>query len=162
MVEAITAPTTTVQLPRFGTCTYREAEVLTFPWGLPGFPDCQRFLALTVGAGTVLWLQSLDDLKVALPVADPWQFFPEYEPRLPSFARLSLALDRAEDFAVLAVTIIPEEGEATMNLMAPIIVNLRTRVARQVTVEGEEYSMRTPIPDIPLVNVTPTAEAPAE
>lgn len=160
-MEAITEPTTTVDFPRFGTCTYREAEVLAFPWGLPGFPDCQRFLALSVGAGTILWLQSLDDVKVALPVADPWQFFPEYDPRLPGFARLSLALDRPEDFALLAVTIIPESGQATMNLLAPIVVNLRTRVARQVTVEGDDYSVRTPVP-LPPIDVTATAEALAE
>ena len=102
-------------MPRFGTCTFRAAEVLTFPWGVPGFPDCRRFLALTVEAHeNVLWLQSLDDLKVALPLADPWSFFPDYDPRLPASARVSLELDRAEDFTILCVTIIPETGAATM------------------------------------------------
>jgi flagellar assembly factor FliW len=159
MVETTTEPTTTIELPRFGTCTFRDAEVLTFPWGVPGFPDCRRFLALTVESQeNVLWLQSLDELKVALPVADPWQFFPDYDPRLPASARVSLELDRAEDFAILAVTIIPEAGTATMNLLAPIVVNLRTRIGRQVTVEGDDYSVRTPIP---LDREAPgTAEAP--
>ena len=35
-----------VDLPRFGKCTYRESEVLTFPWGLPGFGTLRRFVAL--------------------------------------------------------------------------------------------------------------------
>jgi flagellar assembly factor FliW len=147
MVETSAEPTTTIELPRFGTCSFLASEVLTFPWGMPGFPDCHRFLALTVESQeNVLWLQSLDDLKIALPVADPWLFFPEYDPRLPASARLSLELERPEDFTILAVTIIPEAGAATMNLLAPIIINLRTRIGRQVTVEGENYSVRTPIP----------------
>jgi flagellar assembly factor FliW len=151
MVETTVEPATTIELPRFGTCTFREAEVLTFPWGIPGFPTCRRFLALAVEAHeNVLWLQSLDDVRVALPVADPWHFFPDYEPRLPAFARVSLELVRPEDFSLLAVLIIPETGTPTMNLLAPIVVNLKTRVGRQVTVDREdktagEYSMRAPI-----------------
>ncbi len=37
-------------------------------------------------------------------------------------------------------------AEMTMNLLAPIVVNLRTRIARQVTLEAGGYSVRTPIP----------------
>jgi flagellar assembly factor FliW len=162
MVEATTQAPKTIELPRFGTCTYQESEVLMFPWGLPGFPASQRFLALNVPAHAgVLWLQSLDEVNVALPVADPWSFFPDYEPRLPTFARISLELERAEDFAVLAVTVIPESGQPTMNLLAPIVINLRTRVGRQVTVEGGDYSMRVPIP-IETLAEAQTAEADTE
>lgn len=164
MVEATTVePAITVELPRLGTCTYRETEVLTFPWGLPGFPNCRRFLVLAVEAHeNVLWLQSLDDVKVALPIADPWHFFPDYDPRLPAFARVSLELTRAEDFSVLAVLVIPESGTPTMNLLAPIIINLKTRIARQVTIErgdraAGEYQVR-----VPIILGDPAAAEPAE
>jgi len=167
MVETTVEATTTVELPRLGTCTFRETEVLTFPWGLPGFPNCRRFLALAVEAHeNVLWLQSLDELKVALPVADPWHFFPEYDPRLPAFARVSLELTRAEDFSVLAVLVIPETGTPTMNLLAPIIINLRTRVGRQVTVDrgdrdAAEYGVRVPI-ILAEPSAAPAAEPPVQ
>jgi flagellar assembly factor FliW len=163
MVGAMTEAERTIELPRFGTCTYRESEVLTFPWGLPGFPASQRFLALSVAdQGGVFWLQSLDEPKVALPVVDPYAFFPDYDPRLPAFARISLELERAEDFALLAVAIIPEEGDATLNLLAPIVINLRTQIGRQVTVEGGDYPMRAPLPLVRGGQPAPTAEAAAE
>ena len=61
----------TLDLPRFGTCTYRESEVLTFPWGLPGFGTLRRFIALNLaGQERFVWLQSLDDPAIALPTAD--------------------------------------------------------------------------------------------
>ncbi|HTJ27837.1 MAG TPA: flagellar assembly protein FliW [Candidatus Limnocylindria bacterium] len=138
----------TIELPRFGTCTYAESEVLTFPWGLPGFASLRRFLALSLeGQERFVWLQSLDDVSVALPVADPWQIFPDYAPKLPGYATTSLEINAPEDFTTLCVIVVTSEAvEMTMNLLAPIIVNLRTRVARQVTLETGGYSVRTPIP----------------
>ena len=137
-----------VELPRFGTCTYRESEVLSFPWGLPGFASLRRFLALSLeGQEKFVWLQSLDDPSVALPTGDPWLMFPDYEPKLPPYATGSLELERAEDFVTLCVVVVsPGAAEMTMNLLAPIIVNIRTRVGRQVALETGGYSVRTPIP----------------
>jgi len=138
----------TVELPRFGTCTYRESEVLTFPWGLPGFASLRRFIALNLGGQEkFVWLQSLDDPTVALPTADPWQIFADYAPHLPPYATSSLDLRNPEDFATLCVVVVtPGAAEMTMNLLAPIVVNLRTRTGRQITLETGGYSVRTPIP----------------
>ena len=138
----------TVELPRFGTCTYRESEVLTFPWGLPGFANLRRFIALNLGGQEkFIWLQSLDDLAVALPTADPWQIFADYAPHLPPYATSSLDLRNPEDFATLCVVVVtPGAAEMTMNLLAPIVVNLRTKTGRQITLETGGYSVRTPIP----------------
>ena len=146
--------TTTIDLPRFGTITYAASDVLTFPWGLPGFEDLKTFVVLSLEEQAhLVWLQSLDNPAIALPAADPWMFFPDYEPKLPGFARLSLELDRPEDFTILAIVVVPEEGEMFMNLMAPVLVNLRTRIARQVALETGGYSVATPIP---MAGVTPT------
>ena len=138
----------TVELPRFGACTYRDSEVLTFPWGLPGFASLRRFIALNLeGQEKFVWLQSLDDPAVALPTADPWQIFEEYTPQLPPYAKSSLQLTKPEDFVTLCVVVVTAgAAEMTMNLLAPIVVNLRTRVGRQVTLETGGYSVRTAIP----------------
>jgi flagellar assembly factor FliW len=141
----------TIELPRFGTCTYLESEVLTFPWGVPAFGELRRFLALTLeGQERFIWLQSLDDLSVALPMADPWSIFPDYAPKLPGYAISSLEIGGPEELATLAVVVVTTEAaEMTMNLLAPIIINLRTRVGRQVTLETGGYSVRTEIPRKP-------------
>jgi len=138
----------TLDLPRFGACTYRESEVLTFPWGLPGFATLHRFIALSLaGQERFVWLQSLDDPAIALPMADPWQIFDDYTPQLPPYATSSLALDRPEDFVTLCVVVVTAgAAEMTMNLLAPVVINLMTRTGRQVTLETGGYSVRTPIP----------------
>lgn len=140
--------TFTVSTSRFGEVTFAENDVLEFPWGLPGFADQRRFLALSlVEQPSFVWLQSVDDPSVALPASDPWQIFPDYEPHMPAYATEALELRSAEDFTMLCVVVVTKDAaEMTMNLMAPIIVNLKTRRARQVMLENSPYSVRTPIP----------------
>lgn len=147
----------TVELPRFGTCTYRESEVLSLPWGLPGFAGHRRFLALSLeGQERFIWLQSLDDVAVAIPAADPWQIFPDYNPQLPAYALPSLGIEHPEDFVTLCVVVVTAgAAEMTMNLLAPVLINLKTRVARQITLERGEYSVRTPLPRVPVTEEVP-------
>ncbi len=138
----------TVEFPRFGECSYVEAEVIEFPWGLPGFPNLRRWLALTVETqSSFVWLQSLDDVNVALPTADPYLIFEDYDPKLPSYAVSALEIENASDFTMLCVVVVTDAAEEmTMNLFAPIVVNLRSRKARQVVLENSGFSVRQAIP----------------
>lgn len=147
-VQPAAEATTTIELPRFGTCTYAEGDVIEFPWGLPGFTELRRFLALVQpDQETIIWLQSLEQPKVAIPTSNPWLFFPDYDPELPSFAIMSLEIESLADFVLLGVVVAtPNTGDMTMNLVAPVVVNLRRKVARQVTLDTPGLSMRTPIP----------------
>lgn len=138
----------TIVTPRFGEIGYAETDVIEFPWGLPGFNDLHRFLALSLpDQPNFIWLQSVEDPKTALPAADPWQIFSDYDPRLPAYATETLELHSAEDFTILCVVVVTKDAEEmTMNLMAPIVVNLKTRRARQVMLESSSYSVRAAIP----------------
>lgn len=138
----------TVNLPRFGECTYAQSDVIDFPWGLPGFPTLRRWLPLNLESQpSFIWLQSLDDTAVALPAADPWMIFEKYDPKLPAYAFTSLDVQDAADFTTLCVVVVTANAEEmTINLAAPIIINLRTRKGRQVVLDGTTYSTREPIP----------------
>ena len=139
----------TVELPRFGTCSYSESDIFVFPWGMPGFEELRAFIVIQLETqDSISWLQSLDDLNIALPLGDPWLFFPDYDPQMPGFAKLSLDLQNPEDFTVLAVMVGTDGGPTYMNLMAPIVINLKTRIARQVPLEGSKYTvaMKIPVP----------------
>jgi flagellar assembly factor FliW len=137
-----------VDLPRFGQIEYAETDVMVFPWSLPGFADHTRWLILSLDSQpSYVWLQSLDDPKTAIPAADPWMVFEGYDPKLPAYAFSGLEIVDAEDFTLLCVVVVkPGAEEMTMNLMAPIVVNLKTRRARQVVLDGSNYSVKEPIP----------------
>jgi flagellar assembly factor FliW len=139
---------TTIVSARFGEVTFTEEDVIEFPWGLPGFSDLRRFLALSLaGQPSFVWLQCVDDPKVALPAADPWSVFADYDPRLPAYAVETLGIAGPEDFTVLCIVVVTAGAEQmTMNLMAPVVINLKNRRARQVTLDTSTYSVRTPMP----------------
>lgn len=134
--------------PRFGECSYLDSEVLEFPWGLPGFAQLRRFLVLQVaGHEGFVWLQSLDDVAIAMPLGDPWSVFEDYDPHLPPYAKAALGLEQAEDFVLLCVVVVTKNAEEmTMNLLAPVVINLKTRVGRQVMLENSDYPVRASIP----------------
>lgn len=140
--------TMSVVSPRFGRFTYNEADVIELPWGLPGFPELHRWLFLTLDSQpNFVWLQSLDDAHVALPTANPWMIFEDYDPAVPPYAFAVLDINDASEFTYLCVMLVSAgAAEMTMNLGAPIVVNLRTRKAMQVSLNDDRYSVREPIP----------------
>jgi flagellar assembly factor FliW len=143
-MESQTSLTTT----RFGEVPFDPAEIVEFPWGVPGFANLRRFVALAIAdQPDFIWFQSVEDAAVALPAADPWVWFAQYEPRLPAYAIAALELDEPDDYTVLCVVDPGSDAtEMTMNLLAPIVVNLKTRKARQIMLEGSRYGVRAPVP----------------
>jgi len=149
-MESLTdsVPGTTVSLPRFGEFIYSETDVIEFPWGLPGFPALHRWLLLTLDSQpSFVWLQSLDDVNVSLPTANPWLIFEDYDPTLPTYTIFALDIRNAAEFCILCTVVCTRDAkELTMNLAAPIVVNLRTNKARQVQLERSDYGVCEPIP----------------
>jgi len=143
-----TPESTTIEFPRFGAFTFSLADIFDFAWGLPGFPALHRWVALTLDTQpNFVWLQSLDDLNVAIPTADPYAIFEDYAPRIPAYAIASLAIADPTDFATLCVVIASADAEEiSMNLFAPILLNLKNRRGRQVPLDGSSYSVRMPLP----------------
>jgi flagellar assembly factor FliW len=137
-----------MEFPRFGACSFSSSDVMEFPWGLPGFVNLLRWLALTVESqSSFVWLQSIDDPAVALPTIDPYFVFESYDPKLPAYAVDALAITGPTDLVLLCVVVASHEGkELSVNLLAPIVMNLRTRKARQVPLENSGYSAREPLP----------------
>ena len=147
-MQSTVETTATAIFPRFGECTYASSDVIAFPWGIPGFAGLTSWLALMLDSQPgFVWLQSLDDPAVALPAANPWAIFEGYDPKLPTYAFVSLDVRDAAEFTLLCVVVAPPGGAPmTMNLAAPIVVNLRTRNARQVLCDGAAYSSSELIP----------------
>lgn len=120
--------------------------ILSFPEGIPGFPAHRRFVLLAGGKGPFLWLQSLDEQEVALPVAEAFNLFPDYEVELDTddVAVLQVS-DPAQVAVFVAVTVRGDPLQATANLLAPILVNTASRLGRQKILRNPSYSVRRPL-----------------
>ncbi len=122
------------------------SDVLIFDEGVPGFPDARNF-ALTdlVETGEFQIFHDMDDPDVAMVVAVPWLFFPDYAPELSDLEQAGLELTAAED-ALVFCSISFEGATPFMNLLGPFIVNAHTRKGRQIVLTNQEYPLRAEIP----------------
>ena len=136
-----------VETTRFGEVACDDDEVISFPDGLVGIDDIAEMVLLPVDPdGLFSWLQSLTDPALAFLAMTPWPVFADYEPELGEVEQRALGLDDAADAIVLCiVTSHDDPRRFTANLAAPVIINQRNRVGRQVVLAGE-HPVRAELP----------------
>ena len=127
-----------IETSRFGTVEIEADDIVFFRNGLLGFEDCQHWVILADGENSSLaWLQSMQYPKIALPVVSPRKFVPGYQIRLDPKDVDLLQLTASEEAFVLAV-VSRDQDVLTLNLRAPLIINLSRRMGSQiVTVDSQ-------------------------
>lgn len=129
----------------FGELQVGNEEIITFPEGILGFPELRRYCLVDPADDTlILWLQSLDDSRIAFAVLEPKIFKPDYVVKLSAQELKQLRLDNINQSIVFTILTIPR-GDATQmtaNLKAPIVINLKEQVGRQVVLQENEYSLK--------------------
>ena len=123
---------------RFGRFEINDGAALRFPDGVAGLAHLEWFAILKRRADSVfLWLQSLDDPDVALPIVLPWAFHWDYEIELPDADLRSLGVSSADQLSIYCLVDVGDEmRSATVDLAAPLVINDETHVARQLRHAG--------------------------
>jgi flagellar assembly factor FliW len=124
-----------VRSSRFGELAVPSDRVLHFPQGLIGFPRARRFVILDHRPGSPFkWMLCLEQPDVAFAVVEPRMMVPGYRAPLELAAR-TLGADPADVVLFVIVTIPSDPLAMTVNLMAPVVVDVRTRRSRQLVLE---------------------------
>jgi len=137
----------TLQSSRFGNIEVPEALIVEFPEGLMGMHHLKRFAMLEPAAGgsPFRFLLSLDDLEVGFGIADPTKLFANYEVDYLA-EREVLGIETEEDGKLFVMLTIGENPmRTTADLLAPILINMRNMVARQLVLSDSRYSTKHPI-----------------
>ncbi len=125
-------PMVRLESARFGTMEVPSTSIFELDDGLIGMPELRRFVLLDHRPGSRLkFMLSVDDPEVAFVVANPCDFVPAYEPQLERAAR-ALGTPVAEVGLFCLVTVPSNPLDMTINLMAPVAVDLATLRARQL------------------------------
>jgi flagellar assembly factor FliW len=142
-----------VNTRRFGSIEYDESWVVSFPCGLPGFENETRFVLLERPEwAPIVFLQSLAGAELCFLAAPVGALDPAYSLSVTreDLQRLSLDEERQpvadQQVLCLALLCAPENGPLTGNLLAPVVVNLRTRIAVQAVRADARYSHQHAIP----------------
>ena len=96
----------------------------------------------------ISWLQSIEEPAFALPVMDPLLVKEDYDPQVEHDLLKSLGALTEENLYVLVTVTVPTDiKKLSVNLKAPIIINVEERKAEQLIVE-DEFPVKYPIYEI--------------
>lgn len=132
---------------RFGDIDINPEQIVIFQQGIPGFDQQREFIILEIEHNLPFAvLQSVEDGDVSFILANPFILFPSYEFQLPDVVRDELGIALADDCVVWSIVSIRESlADATMNLLAPIVINARERRGKQIVLTGTAYQTKHPL-----------------
>ncbi|MCH8045326.1 MAG: flagellar assembly protein FliW [Planctomycetes bacterium] len=123
---------------KFATVQIEPEDVLDFPSGLIGLDGSRKWVLLADGESDVLgWLQSTQRPDLALAVVSPRRFVPDYRARVYRRELEPLQLRCASDAQILVI-LSQHDETITLNLKAPLVINLERRLGRQVIVNDDQ------------------------
>ena len=136
----------TLETTRFGRIEIEDPRIVTMiDGGILGFSHLRSFVLLIPDQRKPFWwLQSIEDGNVAFIVTDPCRVAAGYEPDLSTKEVETLNIRSLEDVVLLCIVTVNKTPKLkiTANLRAPIIVNTRDMIARQVVLERDDYDIR--------------------
>jgi len=136
---------------QFGLLDYLPEAVLEFPAGIPAFEHERRFLPIEQAATRpFVFLQSLATPELMFLTLPALLVEPAYRldlgPEDLELLGLSAAPQRIDqDVHCLAIVTVQPDGRLTANLLAPVVINPKSRRAVQALQPG--YSPQHPLPD---------------
>lgn len=129
-----------------GTQEIRSEDILKFKGGIPGFPEEKEFVLLPLDESVLTVLQSVRTPEIGFVVADPFSFFPEYDFQLSDSAVEQLELGKPEDAVVFTILTVQDPFEkTTANLQAPVLINSKNNMAKQVILNEGNLKTRHPL-----------------
>ena len=85
-----------------------------------------------------MWLQSMDDPQTAFPVINPVTIKEDYNPSVSEELLKPLGDMKQEDTFVLTTVRVPKDiQDMSINLKAPIIINMSNNKGAQIIVEDD-------------------------
>ena len=138
----------TVPTSRFGKLSINPEKIITMTSPFLGFPNSKRFIIKPHGdESPFLWLQSLDDPKLAFVATQATLLIPEYQAEIPSLVRQELQGSPDQPLDILLILTIPRENPEgmTANLLGPVAINPKTRLAKQVLQDPTRFDACWPV-----------------
>ena len=134
----------TLHSTRFGRLEVPADAVIEFPNGLIGLGGTHFALLARSEDSAFIWLHSMDDPELAIPVTNPWRFFGDFELELSDDEAARIGITDADQTSVYVTVRAAEELEDFhANLRAPIVIAHGR--GHQVINEAADVSMRAPL-----------------
>ncbi len=120
---------------QFGELECDDAIRVAIPNGIIGFEEWTEYVIVhDEDSEPFRWLVSTQNSDLCLPLINPVEICPEYEPRISGL--------EGEVHELFAVVCLRSSLDATTaNLKSPIVINAKTQIGRQVVLSDDHYSI---------------------
>lgn len=120
--------------------------VVTFPSGLPGFEAIRHFvLVASESLAPFTLVRGTDELGPAFVAIEPRYADASYAMALDPSDRARLEAGPDDPLLWLALVTMPQDGRATVNLRAPLVINPATMLGVQVLAATSPYALDHPL-----------------
>ncbi len=134
-----------INTEKFGELEIEKASIFDFVQPIIGFNKLTKYTLIDYKPDSPFkWLQSVEDMSLAFPVTLCSFFGIDYQFDIPDEEEKLLEIEDADDIFVFNITNIPQSNPqgATINLLAPIVVNLKNKKAMQIVLKNTNYKVR--------------------
>ena len=132
--------------PVHGKIVYSESDIINFEKGIPGFDNLKKYVIKEVEETNFSLLQSIEDSDLAFIITSPFSVEENYEIKLSEEIIKNLHVQSPNDVMLyVIVTLNSNICKATVNLKAPLLINIKDRNGEQFIVDKEEYKIRHPL-----------------
>ncbi|WP_243290289.1 flagellar assembly protein FliW [Bacillus sp. FJAT-47783] len=130
-----------------GEIEIQQEEVIEFPSGIPGFLEEKQFVVLRLEDESPFYiLQSVQTPELAFVTVIPFHYFRQYEFDLDEKTLAQLKIQDENDVIVYTILTVKEPFEqTTANLQAPVIINRKAKLGKQVILTNTNYQTKHPL-----------------
>ncbi|MDE3077988.1 MAG: flagellar assembly protein FliW [Chloroflexota bacterium] len=116
-------------------------QIITFDDGLIGLPQLRVFALIEDEQSLpIRLLQCVSVPEFVFVVINPFTVYPKYDIEISDEDAAQLGVRSAADVLVLSIVTIPEDLRfVTANLLSPLVLNMRTKRAKQILLSDTDY-----------------------
>jgi len=132
---------------KLGEIEYTDNDIITLSAPILGFPDLNDFILISNDKSyPFLWFQSVQDKDICFILVEPEIFFADYKPQLNKREYKILNIEEDKELKTFGIVVVPDQPKnATVNLRAPLVVNMEKKLAKQVILEDDKWQIKTRI-----------------
>ncbi|WP_148214187.1 flagellar assembly protein FliW [Deferribacteres bacterium DY0037] len=132
---------------KLGEIEFNEADIITLSAPILGFPELNDFVLISNEKSyPFIWFQSVQDANICFILVEPGIFFPDYKPEISKRDLKILSIEEEKDVKLFGIVVVPDQPKnATVNLRAPLVVNVERKLSKQVILEDDKWQIKSPL-----------------
>jgi flagellar assembly factor FliW len=124
-----------------------NTKTIRLPLGLLGFERIKSYLLINnPDEAPFAWMQVPEDPSLAFLVVPPAAVHPDYRPELSNDDVAFIGLKNADDALIFNIVTLRPDGNSTVNLKGPVVLNRTTMTGKQVVLANSGYPLQHPLP----------------